>query len=100
MSYSFVTTSPSKAGAKENVAAELDKVVELQPDHAKDRDVAYNTACAIIDQLKDTDEAFDVRVEMHGSIGWNWSAEAQHDPSKIELTHASVGVTAYYSPRK
>lgn len=96
MSYSFDFTVATKEEAKARVASELDAVVSVQPVHAQDRDAALATAVAFIDLLAD-DDAQDIRVNVHGSVGYQWSLDA--DASEAPLSQASLGVSAWHVPK-
>jgi hypothetical protein len=96
MSYSFDFAAPSKDEAKARVASELDSIVAQQPAHAKDRAAAQAAANAVIDLIAD-DDAMDIRVSMHGSVGWRTSLS---DGDQYPLTQASVGVNAWHIPKQ
>ena len=69
MSYSFNVRAPSKASAKEHIAAELAKVRGVtQSEHNIDSAIIQKTADSIIDLLV-SDDAKDVAATVHGSIG-------------------------------
>ena len=85
MSYSFNVTAASKEEAKEKIAAELDKVVLSQPVHAADREQAQAAASAFIDVLADPADGEEIRVSVHGSVGWR---------EEGKFTHANIGVSA------
>lgn len=70
MSYSFTVRAATKEEAKAKVAADLDKVVAAEPDHANDRAQAQATADAMIDLLTD-DESRDVVVSVNGWLTWS-----------------------------
>lgn len=97
MSYSFEFAVATKAEAKERVAAELAGVVNFQPAHAQDRAAALAAAHAFIDLLAD-DDTKDIRVNVHGSVGWNHNPDDPYG-EKSPLTHASVGVGAWHVPK-
>jgi len=67
VSYSFAARGKDKAEAKAAVAAELDKVVQAQPIHEKDRAAAQANADALVDLLPD-DESRDISVSVWGSV--------------------------------
>lgn len=98
MSYSFDFTVSTKEEAKARVASELDQVISTQPVHAKDRDAALATAVAFIDLLND-DDTKDVRVNVHGSVGWTYDPGDPSGESNPPLNNASVGVTAWHVPK-
>lgn len=91
MSYSFQVVAADKQAAKEKVAEQLAKVVEGQPVHAADRAQAQAAADAFIDLLP-TDPARDIRVDVHGSVGWDGASGTGAPPT---LTSAGVGVAVY-----
>lgn len=93
MSYSFTIRAATKAEAKEKVAADFDKVVAAQPDHATDREQALSAATAFIDMLVD-DETRDVVVSVNGWLNWS-------EPSLPRAySGACVGVSASLSTRE
>ncbi|MFM0432416.1 hypothetical protein PQQ75_25620 [Paraburkholderia aspalathi] len=98
MSYSFDFTVADKASAKQQVRAELDEVVRMQPAHSQDRDAALAAAHTFIDMLVD-DEAKDIRVNVHGSVGWNHNPDDPYGANNPPLMHASVGVSAWHVPK-
>lgn len=97
MSYSFNFTACTKEEAKARVAIELDKIIVHQATHSRDRDAALAAAEAFIDLLSD-DETKDIRVTMHGSVTYDWTAQ---DPNGLQapLTQASSGVSACHVPK-
>ncbi|MFM0405203.1 hypothetical protein [Paraburkholderia dipogonis] len=95
MSYSFDFTVANKAAAKERVVAELDSMIRTQPAHAQDRPAALAAAHALIDLLAD-DDSKDVRVNVHGSVGWNHDPDDPYGANNPPLTHASVGASAWH----
>lgn len=96
MSYSFDFAVGTKDEAKARAASELDNVVNGQPAHAKDRQAALAAASAVIDLLID-DGSMDIRVSMHGSVGWRMNLA---DGDQYPLTQASVGVNAWHIPKQ
>lgn len=90
MSYSFTVRAASKAEAKAKVAADLDKVVTAQPDHAKDRNAAQAAADAFIDMLVE-DASRDVVVAVNGWLSWAQTGA---------YSGACVGVTASLATRE
>ena len=92
MSYSFTIRAASKAEAKAKVDAEMARVVEQQPDHAADRDVAITVSRAFVDMLRDRED-MDIEVRVCGSLGWN------HLPSAENLTQASLSASAWHVAR-
>lgn len=95
MSYPFDFAAPTKDEAKTRIAAELENIVAQQPAHAKDRAAAQAAADAVIDLLAD-DDTMDIRVSMHGSVGWRMELS---DGDQYPLTQASVGVNAWHIPK-
>lgn len=89
MSYSFNIRAATKAAAKAMVAAELDKVVNSQAVHARDRDQAQAAADAFIDTL-DEDDSKDVTVAISGYLSGQWMP----DGGLQIVTGASVSVNA------
>jgi hypothetical protein len=87
MSYSFIVRAVDKADAALKVAAELDKVVEAQSIHAADRHQAEAAAVAFIGLLPD-DDTKAVQVNLHGSVGFEGTADAP------KFINASVGISA------
>lgn len=71
MSYSFNCRGRTKAEAKSNVSAELDKLVEQQPFHEVDRDASEKAVGSLIDLVRvpGDDEAILVNVSASGF--WN-----------------------------
>jgi hypothetical protein len=96
MSYSFEFSVATKEIAKTRVAAELDTVVAAQPVHVKDRSAALAAAHAFIDLLVD-DGTKDIRVSMHGSVGYSWAPDV--DAAAVPLTNASIGISAWHIPK-
>jgi len=68
MSYSFTVRAASKEEAISKVAAELDKVVELQAVHAADREQAQTAAEAFIAVVPDPKDDQDLSVSVSGSL--------------------------------
>jgi hypothetical protein len=93
MSYSFQVKAATKAEAKAAVEAEFDKVVEQQPEHARDKAAALANANASIDLLAD-DDTQDVSVSCNGYISW-----CVEDNAPGPLTAVSVAAQAYHAPR-
>jgi hypothetical protein len=96
MSYSFDFTVATKSDAKKRVATEIDEVVRVQTVHAQDRGAALAAAHAFIDLLAD-DDTKDVRVSMHGSVSYPWSADM--DAEAVSLSQTSVGISAWHVPK-
>ena len=89
MSYSFSVRGLTKDEARAAVAAEFDKVVASQPDHAADRDAAQAAAGAFIAALRDVADGEYVGVSVSGSLSWQGTDEPH------AYTGASVNVSAY-----
>jgi len=87
MSYSFNVRGADKADAAMKVAAELDKVVAGQPNHAADRSQAEAAVASFIGVLGD-DPEMEVQVSVNGSLGWYGSS----DPTA--LTNAAISISA------
>lgn len=85
MSYSFSVTAPSKAEAKEKIAAEFDKILASQPVHAADRASAQAAAEAFVDVLSGPADGEEIAVTVNGYVSLR---------AEGEFTGASVGVTA------
>lgn len=93
MSYSFSVKAPSKAAAKEAVAAKFDEMVAQQPIHARDRAAVVANANAVIDLLADNDSK-DILVSCNGYVSWpSGSIE------DAQLTSVAVSVSAGYADR-
>jgi len=93
MSYSFQLKAPTKAAAKEAVAAKFDEVVAQQPIHARDRAVVIANASCVIDLLADNDSK-DVVVSCNGYVSWPSGAIEE-----AQLSNASVAASAGYADR-
>ncbi|WP_321896013.1 hypothetical protein [Paraburkholderia heleia] len=99
MSYAINFTAANKAEAKQRVVDEMATIVANQPCHAKDKDAAIGTAHTFIDMLAD-DDAMDVRVDMYGSVGYQWTDGDPHGQSPdARFTAAGVNVSAYHITR-
>jgi hypothetical protein len=96
MSYSFDFTVATKAEAKDRVATEFDTIVSVQPVHKRDRNAALAATHTFIDMLADNDTK-DIRVNVHGSVSYPWSADM--DAEAAPLSQASVGVSAWHVPK-
>lgn len=95
MSYSFTVRAATKVEAKEKVAAELAKVVETQPIHARDQQQAEAAASAFVDLLPE-DDTQDVTVSVHGSIGWYGSLDDKTISAGVGI---NVGFAAKVAPK-
>lgn len=89
MSFSFTTTSASKAAARVAVAEQFGGVATSQPVHARDQETVLNAASASIDTLVDPGEGECVHVSVAGYLSWR---------AEGEFTGASVSVTASIRP--
>lgn len=99
MSYSFDFTVATKAEAKERVSKEMDEVVRVQQCHARDKVAAVAAAHAFIDILAE-EPARDVRVTMHGSVGYQWTATDPYGMlDSTPFSNASLGVSAWHVPK-
>jgi hypothetical protein len=94
VSYSFATRGATKAEAKSNVSAELDKVVESQPVHAKDRDAHEAAAGAMIDLVRDPGENEAILVNVTGSC----YGRGNYDDPDMELDGASLSINVSFAP--
>lgn len=94
MSYSFSIRAATKAAAIAAAAVKLDEVVAQQPVHKVDRDQALAAVEAFVNILPD-DEARDVSLSVHGSVGWMGSTDGEHS-----ICNASVGVSAGLAPKE
>ena len=93
MSYSFQVQAPTKAAAKEAVAAKFDEIVAQQQIHARDRDAVLANASAVIDLLADSDEK-DVLVSCNGYVSW-----PSGGVEEAQLNAAAVSASAGYTNR-
>jgi hypothetical protein len=84
MSYSFNVKAATKAEAIAVVGEELDKVVQAQPIHERDRSAAAAAAEGIINALHD-DPTRSLSVGVSGWISWS---------EGDVVTQANVSVTA------
>jgi len=92
MSYSFSIQAPTKAAAKDAVAAKFEEVIAAQPIHARDKAAALANANAVIDLLMD-DGAREISVSVNGYVGWQ---EVLREDGSNPLQSASVSATASY----
>lgn len=97
MSYSFGVKAPTKAAAKEAVAAKFDEIVGQQPIHARDRAAVLANANTVIDLLAD-DDSKDVAVSCNGYLSWNGSGE--FTPETAPVGTASVSCSASNAHRE
>lgn len=87
MSFSFAVTAPTKAEAKAQVAAELDKVVAAQPIHESDRAAVQATAETYVDLLHDEPD-HTVGLSVSGSCSHSANG---HDSFSVSI-HASLSM--------
>lgn len=92
MSYSFNVQAPTKAAAKDAVAAKFDEVIASQPIHTRDKAAALANAGAVIDLLSG-DDTRAISVSVSGSV--QWRDELRPDGSN-PLQGASVSAFASY----
>lgn len=90
MSYSFALRGPDKADVLARIGTRMDQVVQQQPEHAADRDIAVATVTSAIGVLAE-DATKNIEVSMSGSMGWRGTGEAK------EFTQCNVSVNAYLS---
>lgn len=95
MSYSFNCAGATKDEAMDNVRAELDKVVESQPIHAKDRKTHEEATSAMIDVVREPRENECVLVNVSGSC---YGSGDYSDPA-MELDGASLNVSVSFRPK-
>lgn len=69
MGYSFSVRAKSKDAAIEKVVEELDNVVNMHPEHAKDRSMAQAAAEAAINDLV-TNDGDEVSCDVSGYLIW------------------------------
>jgi hypothetical protein len=67
MSYSFNVRSPSHAAAKVAVSGELDRVIQAQPIHARDRAVTETAVANLITLTHEPGEGQELHVSVAGS---------------------------------
>lgn len=97
MSYSFAITAATKDDAKRLVAEQFDvQVTPTQPIHQRDRAAALAAANAYVDLLVD-DPGQHLRVQLNGSVSYQWSEEDPNGNS-APLFASAVGVQAWYVP--
>jgi hypothetical protein len=94
MSYSFHFRARTIAAALAIAASEMDKVVESQPVHAHDRDVALAAIKAQAELVApQADDTQHVNVSVSGSLGWSGSY-----PDAYKLTAGNTSVNVYLMP--
>jgi len=91
MSYSFSIKAASKDEAKAGVDAEMAKVVQGQSVHSADAESAVVAASTFIDLLADLKDGEEIRVSVHGSLGWN-------GVNPEVFSHANIGITSGIHP--
>lgn len=100
MSYNFDFRTASKTAAKQRIVQEMQNVVDQQPCHHKDLHAAIVVAHAYIDMLADKSAYHDLQVNVHGSVGYEWSSDDPYAQASDALfTSASVGVSAFWVAR-
>ena len=88
MSYSFNVTAKDKDAAKDAVAEKLNEILGTQPEHARDKDAAFNAVSAYLGLLDVTGDPISVSVS--GSIGWSG---VKDDKSDRKYTGAGLNVS-------
>jgi hypothetical protein len=96
MSYSFQFSAADKSAARIRAAQEFQLVADMQPVHAQDRGPALSALDAYLDLLAD-DDTRDIQVTVNGSVSYAY--EQGMDQKLVPLTHASVSVSAYLTPK-
>lgn len=100
MSYSFEITAHDKDEAYVKASEKFDEVVAAWRVHGQDRRAAMHALDMFLNLLAPLPEgatAKDIHVCMHGSVSFDTYPEGDHP---VPLTHASVGISCYYIPRK
>lgn len=97
MSFAFQVRKATKDEAKQAVAAEMQKVVDSQPIHAKDAEAVLAVANLYIDLVAD-DDTRDVHVAVHGSISNSTSDYSTESP--VLGAQVNVGVSLLDSASK
>ena len=93
MSYGFTVTGATKTEVVEKIAAEFEKVVELQPIHARDRASAIAAAYAFMDLLTPDPEK-DISCSVHGSLSWVGTGDSP------VISHAGLHIGAGHAARR
>lgn len=94
MSYSFNFHAANKEEAKQKAAAELDRVVEMQPVHRNDQKQALAAVEAFIDLCPEpADDSQVVYVTVNGSVSW------RGDQDQADIVGAGVGVSVSVSAK-
>jgi hypothetical protein len=92
MSYSFQVKATSRAGAKDAVAAEFDKMVEFQKIHARDKAIVLANANAVIDLVEEPADDFVLSVTCNGYLSWTVT---DPDVDAQKFSGVSVNCAAY-----
>jgi hypothetical protein len=85
MSYSFTVSGATKEEAASQVDEKMAAVVEGQPEHKADKEMAVATAKAMIDILSDLGPGERISVTVSGHVSWR---------EKGKYTAASLNVGA------
>ena len=88
MSYSFTVKSPNRKQAKNDVSAELQKVVVAQPVHENDINVAEDAAGALLDVVEEPSDGNVLQVSVSGSL--SWSADDVFTGANLNISVATV----------
>jgi hypothetical protein len=96
MSYSFSFQCATKHEARSLAREHFNEVVNAQPVHVQDREIALEALDLYLGALVD-DDTRDIMVNMHGAVSYSWMPDV--DAEKVPLTHASVGVSAHFVSR-
>ena len=88
MSYSFTVKAKNRSEVGTMVRAELDKVVEGQPVHNNDADVAYDTAITLSETLVDLGEGESYSITVSGSLSWR--EEGQFTGANLSVSASVV----------
>lgn len=70
MSYSFSVRAKSKLAALEAAAKEMDRIIESQPAHAKDRHLLANNLEAQVKLVRELEEGESYQVSGNGYMVW------------------------------
>lgn len=97
MSYSFTFRATTKHEARTHAREEFAKIVEFQPVHIQDQELAL-TALELYLGVLTEDDSRDIQVAMHGSISYEWAAELV--PAEVPLVAAAVSVSAHFVPKE
>ena len=94
MSYSFHFRAADKAEARSAAAAEFDKVVEAQPNHAHDRQQAEAAFNAFLDLVEEPAATDDLAVTVSGWVQWRFGEES----TTYVGANVSVGISHAAKP--